>query len=71
MTAGHFIFLIAGFVLVIVANEIIHFIERKSLYRYIKADSIKEIDKKTASPRSTPSGHREALNKWQYKEGDK
>ena len=71
MTVGHLYCFIAILAIVIVANEVMHSIERRQLYRYIKADNIKEVDRKnTTPPKAVPSGHREALDKWRGKRSE-
>ena len=49
---------------VLIISDIIHYAERRELYRYIKADSIKEVDCKGHPPKSGPSGHVKAIKKW-------
>ena len=71
MTIGHVIYLITAFLLVIGGSSVLHYIERKDLYRYIKSDDIREYDSKEKEPpKSLKSAHRDALNKWKRTGGE-
>lgn len=64
------LFLVFAFISVFIAVEVLHFIERRSLYRYIKSDSVKEYDSRKSPPKPLQSGHKKSLDKWHHKEGD-
>ena len=71
MTIGHVIYLITVFLLVIAGSNILHYFERKDLYRYIKSDDIREYDSKDKEPpKSLKSAHRESINKWKRTGGE-
>lgn len=63
MSGLTFIYMMA--LLVIIVIEVLHHIERRNLYRYIKADTLKDVDRDNKKPiERSPSGHREAIKKW-------
>lgn len=64
MTTGAFIYLVISFITAIIAIEILHHIERRNLYRYIKADTLKEAERGKNPIERSPSGHRGAIKKW-------
>lgn len=71
MTIGHVIYLVTVFALTVIASEVLHYSERKDLYRYIKSDDIRQYDSKDKEPpKSLKSAHRDALNKWKRTGGE-
>lgn len=69
MDFNDIVFLVFAFAIVFIAAEVLHFIERQKLYRYIKSDSVKEYDNKKSPPKPLQSGHRKSIDKWHHKEG--
>lgn len=66
-----YIIIIALLIAVIIAVEVIHFFDRKSLYRYIKSENLKDADRNKSPLSPVPSGHREAISKWRSGGGNK
>ena len=52
---------------IIVAQEILHRIERRDLYNRIMSNSLREYKQKETAPVAPTSAHRRVLNKWRDK----
>ena len=57
--------------IIIVMQEIFHFVERRDMYNRLMSKSLSEYKQGGQPPKNIPSAHERTLNNWRKKAGDK